>query len=464
MKKYFTAILFFISIIFVYGRDQIPYKFTEIPLTENVNSYTWLIIQRGMKLANENNSDAILINMNTYGGEVVYADSIRSKLLNSEKPVYVFINNNAASAGALISIACDKIFMKPGATIGASTVVSGTGKAAPDKYQSYMRAMMRSTAESHGKDTIITGKDTIFKWKRNPSIAEAMVDQDIYIKGITDSGKVLTFTAEEALNKNFCDAIVKDIPQLINKELKINNYVIEQYKPSGAEKVKGKLMSSVFRSILIIIIIAGIYFELQSPGIGFPTIISILAAVLYFAPLLVEGVAQYWEIIVFVIGIILMLLEIFVIPGFGVAGISGILCIIIGLTFGLVDNADFSFSAAGLNYIEGPFLLVLGSIIIAVILSLWLTSKIGKGKGLFRNIALNADQKNSEGYIGVPKKYFDMIGKEGVAITMLRPSGKIEVEGSIYDAVAYPGYIDEGKKIKVTKYESGQLYVTELRE
>ena len=129
--------------------------------------------------------------MNTYGGEVVYADSIRTRILNTETPVCVFINNNAASAGALICIACDKIFMRSGAVIGASTVVDQSGEVAPDKYQSYMRGIIRATAEAQGKDTLIADGDTMYVWKRDPAIAEAMVDPDVEIPGVIEKGKYL---------------------------------------------------------------------------------------------------------------------------------------------------------------------------------------------------------------------------------------------------------------------------------
>ena len=125
----------------------------------------------------------ILIHMNTYGGMVNIADSIRTKILNSSIPVMVFIDNQAISAGSLISIACDSIYIRPGGSIGAATVVNQTGEAVPDKYQSFMRSTMRATAEAHGKDTIIEGNDTIIRWHRDPKIAEAMVDPVLKVEG-----------------------------------------------------------------------------------------------------------------------------------------------------------------------------------------------------------------------------------------------------------------------------------------
>jgi len=187
-------------------------------MKENVAPALWRKTQKAFEMAKSENADMLIIHMNTYGGMVVSADSIRTKILNSEIPVYVFIDNNAASAGALISVACDKIYMRPGANIGAATVVNQTGEQMPDKYQSYMRSTMRATAEAQGKDTIINGIDTTYKWKRDPAIAEAMVDADLYVEGVSDTGKVVTFTTNEAVKHGFCDGTAESIQEIIDKE------------------------------------------------------------------------------------------------------------------------------------------------------------------------------------------------------------------------------------------------------
>ncbi len=321
--------------------------------------------------------------MNTYGGEVIFADSIRTKIINSPFPVYVFIDNNAASAGALISIACDKIYMRKGANIGAATVVNQTGEQMPDKYQSYMRSMIRSTAESQGKDTIINGNDTTYKWKRDPKIAEAMVDDRVAIPGIIDSGKVLTFTTEEAIKYGFCDGVAKTLDELVQKEIGNANYEIISYEPTLMDKLMGFLTGTMLRGILIMVIIGGIYFELQTPGIGFPSIAAIGAALLYFAPLYLDGLAANWEILIFVVGIILIALEVFVIPGFGVAGISGIILVFTGLVLSLLGNDDFNFDSVPSENINKAVITVLSSLIASALLIIYLSSKIGT-KGLLK--------------------------------------------------------------------------------
>src|SRR5690606_8512896 len=184
---------------------------------QEITKATWRQTVQAFEAADSLKADVFLIHMNTYGGTVLDADSIRTKILQSPIPVYVFIDNNAASAGALISIACDSIYMRPGGSIGAATVVNQTGSALPDKYQSYMRSTMRATAEAHGKDTIITANDTIFKWRRDPRIAEAMVDPRVFIEGIIDTGKVLTFTPTEAIENGYCEGTAENIQEVLQK-------------------------------------------------------------------------------------------------------------------------------------------------------------------------------------------------------------------------------------------------------
>lgn len=459
MKHFILTTLFLIVINSISSslnaETKIIYK---IDIKKEIGSATWLYTQKGFEEAHEKNADIILIHMNTYGGEVLYADSIRTKILNEQLPVYVFIDNNAASAGALISIACDKIFMRPGGSFGAATVVNQTGEQMPDKYQSYMRATMRATAEAHGQDTIINGNDTIYKWKRDPMIAEAMVDERTVVPNLIDSGKTLTFTPQEAQKYNYCDGIVSSIDELITDKLNIESYDLVVFKPTPIDEIRGFLMSTIIQGILIMLIIGGIYFELQTPGIGFPSIVAIAAALLYFAPLYIEGLAANWEILLFIIGLILVALEIFVIPGFGIVGILGIIFVIGGLTLSLLENVDFDFRPVQEGKIGKALLTVTAGISFGFALVIYLSSRIG-AKGLFRGIALNTNLEKDAGYIGVSMEQKALVGMEGKASTDLRPSGKVFIDGEVYDAVAEIGFIPKNTVVKVVKYEMGQLYV-----
>lgn len=410
-------------------------------MKQEIGPAAWRLTQKAFEGAKKSKASVMLIRMNTYGGMVDYADSIRTKLLNSPIKTIVYIDNNAASAGALIAIACDEIYMKRGASIGAASVVNPQGEIMPEKYQSYMRGLMRSTAEAKG---------------RNPKIAEAFVDPDVVIPNVIEKGKVLTLTSKEAIKVGFCKAEVTSIEEVLKAE-NITNYELQNHVVSAADRIIGFLMSPAISGLLILLIIGGIYFEMQSPGIGFALLVSIVAALLYFAPLYVEGLAANWEIALFIIGLVLLALEVFVIPGFGVAGILGILFVIAGLALSLVMNDFFDFTITGSERLSSAFVLVLGSMILSIVLSVIFGRSLLKSAA-FQRLVLQDEQRSGMGYVSGRQK-LDLLKKTGVASTDMRPSGKIEIDGTFYDAVALDGFIEKGKEVTIEKQENYNVFV-----
>lgn len=419
-----------------------PLKVYIFDMKEMIAPPVWRTTQQAFEKAGEMNADLIIIHMNTYGGMVDAADSIRTKLINSNIPVYVFIDNNAASAGALISIACDSIYMAAGANIGAATVVNQSGEVVPDKFQSYMRSMMRSTAEAKGRD---------------PEIAQAMVDPKIYIEGIIDTGQVLTFTTSEAIKHGFCEGEADNIEEVL-KLAGHTDYTIVKHELNAMDKVINFLITPAVSGILIMLIIGGLYFELQTPGVGFPLGASIVAALLYFAPLYLEGMASNWEIIIFVIGVILLLVEIFAIPGFGVTGILGVLFIITGLTLAMVESIGDTTFNVDMAELTRAFFTVIIAMFLAIAGSIYLSKRLFDTNG-FAHLSLETTQQKSKGFTTASANYSIMIGKKGHARSILRPSGKVIIDDEIYDATATSGYIEEGEPIEVVSYQTGQLFV-----
>ena len=401
------------------------------------NRYTKLLIDE----AKNGNYDIVIIEMDTYGGAVNDADDIRTRILDFEKPIYVWINKDAASAGALISIACDSIYMSSGASIGAATVVTGDGAQAPDKYQSYMRSIMRSTAEAKG---------------RNPQIAEAMVDEDIKVDSISQEGKVITFSTKEAIEYGFCDAELNSVDEIMQRQ-RIENYEITKFELGSAENIISIFLNPIISSILILLIMGGLYFELQTPGVGFPIIASIIALILYLTPYYLNGVAENWEIVLFFLGIILIIVEVFVIPGFGIFGVSGLIISISSLILIMLNNDMFDFTFVVSRDIMNASLSVLISVFAFGILILFGGLKFTDSKA-FKNISLDETQDTSMGYIS--NKYPDsLVGKIGKAFTVLRPSGKIIIDEEIYDATSLSGFIEKNSKVKVVNNEGGSLKV-----
>ena len=428
----------------VLGQESDAIKVLHLKINDVIDPRTNRYSELGLERAEEIDADYVILELDTYGGALNDADDIRTRILNFDRPIYAFINKDAASAGALISIACDSIYMAEGSSIGAATVVTQDGAAAPDKYQSYMRSIMRSTAEAKGRD---------------PRMAEAMVDQDIDLDSIATEGKILTLSTTEAIKYGFCEAEVSNIDDIMQRA-GVDSYEVETFDLGATEKIISIFLNPFVSGILILIIIGGIYFELQTPGVGFPILASIVAIILYFVPNYLNGLAENWEIIMFLVGIILIALEVFVIPGFGVAGILGLICTVGSLILVMLNNDFFDFSFVGGEQIFISVATVLAGFIGAIIVMFFGGAKI-VNSSLFKRIALQEVQNRDEGFTSTVYKQKSMIGKTGKTYTRLRPSGKVEIEGEIYDAFTRGNFIDEGIGITVVSDEGTSLKVKE---
>lgn len=433
---------------FSFQQDSLSFtkqKVFTFKIDDNIDPRMNRKVRLALEDAQKQDADMIVIEMDTYGGAVNDADDIRTMILETKVPIHVWINKDAASAGALISIACDSIYMAPGSSIGAATVVmGGGGDAAPDKYQSYMRSMMRSTAEAKGRD---------------PKIAEAMVDQNLEIEGVSEKGTVITFSVSEAIANGFCEGQVNSVAEVVEKQ-GVEDFEIIEYETAGVEKVIAIFLNPAVSGFLILIIFAGIYFEIQTPGVGFPLAASVTAMILYFIPYYLIGLAQNWEIAVFVVGCILLLVEIFVIPGFGVFGILGILGILTGLTLGMVPNDAFDFTFVPSGDLFVALLTVILAAIAAISLIFIFAPKVNQWKA-FSSISLANTQQRTEGYTST--SYADsLLDKEGITHTRLMPSGKIIIEDEVYDAYSRGEFIDKGENIKVISTEGTSLKVKKV--
>jgi membrane-bound serine protease (ClpP class) len=309
-----------------------------------------------------------------------------------------------------------------------------------------MRSIMRSTAEENGRD---------------PQIAEAMVDESLEVDSISPAGQVITFSTSEAIKYGYCEAQVRSIDQILTERLGIENYEIEAFGLGTTEKIIALFLNPFVSGILILIIIGGIYFELQTPGVGFPILASLIALVLYFIPYYLNGLAENWEILAFFVGILLLGLEIFVIPGFGIAGILGLIFTLGSLILAMLNNDWFDFSYVPFNDIfiatTTALLGLLGSIIVMFIGGVRLTNT-----KFFKKIALQDTLSKTEGYTS-NFKASSFIGKKGTSYTVLRPSGKVLIEDELYDAYARSGYIEQDKPIDVLRDEGTSLRVKEVK-
>lgn len=414
-----------------------------IKIRQEIDAQMSHFVALGLEAATMDSADYILIDMDTYGGALTDADLIRIALLEYPKPVYVFINKNAASAGALISIACDSIFMAPGSNIGSATVVDGEGKPAPDKYQSYMRSMMRSTAETNHRD---------------PEIAAGMVGTVVGTDSIT-IGKVTAFTTSEAIRNGYCEAEIHSMHELLDR-LNLSKASITTFELSTTDEIINLFMNPALRGLLLLLIIGGIYFELQTPGIGFPLIAAIMGLALYFVPSYLNGLAENWEILIFFIGAALLILEITVIPGFGVAGLSGLILIVASLILAALNNNvfDFTFVPEGDIYITSAT--VLASFTAGTVLVFLAGNQFMKS-ALFNKISLQETFEASKGFTSNFNTE-SFTGRQGTSYSVLRPSGKIMIGGSIYDAYTRGEYVEANKPVEVIEHVGSSLKVKEI--
>ena len=437
MKRILTVITMLSLAVCAFAGDSLA-VFYRIRLDMDIDKAAQRKVVTGLQKAMEADADVVLLDLDTYGGAVDAADSIRSAILRYEKPVVAYVNMQAASAGALISIACDSIYMKTGSSIGAATVVDQSGNVMPDKYQSFMRGMMRSTAQAKG---------------RNPEIAEAMVD----------TAGVLSLTPEEAVKVGYCEGIYENEVEVAEAVSGDKEFVIKNMDDdmTWVDRLIQLLLNPLLQSIFMMMIIGGIFVEIRTPGIGLPLVTAIVGALLYFAPGYVGHLVEHWEILMFVVGLILIGLEIFVIPGFGVCGISGIVIVVISLALAMVDNVEFH-RWDGTFSLE-PVLMPLGIVIIssaaAVFGSVWLVRKLYPTR-TFDHIALRQEMKASEGFTGVVSGLETLVGETVEVFSDMRPSGKVKTsDGRILEAtLKFGGFASKGQTLKVLSAEQGRLY------
>ncbi len=422
-------------VVFVYNLDS------------EIDAAAWRHTRRALESAERMSPapDLFLLKINTYGGAVDMADSIRTALLRCPIPTAAFVDHNAASAGALIVLACDSAFMAPGSSLGAATVVNGEGEPMPPKYQNYWSSVMRSTAAGHGK--YVPEGDSVPRWRRDPDLAADMVTPT----------KALAYTTQEAVEAGLVDGVAADVPDVIER-LGIHDARIEYFKPDPTDTFMGFLASAAVRAVLVMLILGGIYMEMHTPGLGFAAAVACVAAVLYFLPMIVAGTLALWVVITFIIGIVLLALEIFVIPGFGIAGVAGFMAILASLIGALLHYSDLGLTA---HDFMRPLGIIAGGTVGAGLLVWLLTSRIGP-KRLQKATSLTHEQTVSDGYIGVDMDPAQYVGRTGVATTPLRPAGKVRVGGTVFDATSTGEFIDATAPVKIVRYEAAQLYVEPL--
>lgn len=398
-------------------------------------------VQRVIDTATAEGAAAVILDINTFGGRVDAAVQIRDTLLNSKVPTIAFINKRAISAGALISLAAEKIVMGKGGTIGAATPVQmgqpgAASQPVEEKTVSYVRKEFRATAESRNRPLLI---------------AEAMVDADVVIAGVTSKGKLLTLTTEESIRLKVADYRADNLQEVL-KVTGLEGAEIRQASANWAENVLRFLTHPIISSLLITIAMVGILIELRTPGLGFPGAIGVGSLGLFLWGHWIVKLAGWEELLIAAAGVLLLAIELVFIPGFGVAGVAGILAILAGLAMSMVGPGD-----------TPQFILITtGRVVVSIALALLATlvfmrflPRLPFGKKLILDTALTAGQ----GFESAPVSDHALLGKTGQATTPLHPAGIAEIEGERVDVVSDGELINAGEPIRVMRVDGNRVVV-----
>lgn len=398
-------------------------------------------------LEEAHNADAVILEVNTLGGLVDAAIQIRDALLNTETPTIAFINKRAISAGALISLATTHIVMAPGATIGAATPVQldmiGEANPVNEKYVSYFRSEMRATAEKTG---------------RRGDIAEAMVDADYEIEGISPKGKLLTLTTQEALKYEIAEYETSTFKEVMEKYHLTGAEVIES-PINWAERLVRVLTNPLVSSLLMMIGFLGLFIEFKTPGFGMGGTVGLICLGLFFWGHFLVRLAGWEELILFAAGVVLLLVEILIIPGFGIVGILGILAILTSLALSMVGRFElltFQDVQSALSKVTAA---LIGSIIMTIVLF-----KFFPRTSLGKQVILKETEERGQGYVAQGLDQHHLVGLIGTTLTPLHPSGTILLEDRRYDVVSEGEFIDKQTRVKILEVEGARIVVRKVEE
>ena len=412
------------------AKDKIVYQ---VPIQETVEKGLAAFLQRSLSIAEENNADLVIFEVNTPGGAIDAAGEIAKLLSNSSVKTVAYVNNRALSAGAYISLSADEIYMVPSATMGSAAVIDSSGNAAGKKAESYWLAAMKTAAEQNGRD---------------PIYAQAMADENIDLpKYGAEKGKLLTFTADQAKKTGYSEGTVSGEAELYSI-LGVEDADIRTIEESFPEKLARFLTNPFVIPILLTIAAIGIVVELFSPGFGIPGFIGITGLVLFFYGHLVAGITGYESLALFILGVILVLLEFFL-PG-GIIGVLGFSAIIGSLFLASEDPVHMTIS-------------LLIAITASILVSILFVKVLGKKMNFFRKMILTDATKTEQGYVSSPNR-LELVGVEGKAMTDLRPSGTALIKDERVDVVTEGSFISKGTTIKVVKAEGSRIVVRQIPE
>ena len=467
--KYMKRIIFYFCIAFGISLANTVYH---IPIEGTIDLGLPPFIERSIAEAEENNAKAIIFEVNTFGGRVDAATQIKDAILDSKVPTVAFINKRAISAGALISLSCEKVFMAGGATIGATTAVDMQGNKASEKVISYMREEMAATAEKRGRDKYIARgmvdeelefpNKVIKEFINDGEVVDTIKTKVYYlvIDGDTvtvddiegrKQGNLITLTTEQSLKYKIADASIENFEAVLDT-LGFSNLVVNKTTENWSENFVRFLTNPVVASLLTTFGFLGILFELQSPGWGIPGSIGLICLILSLSASYIAELATMSDLLVVLMGMLFLMLEAFVFPGFGLAGVAGIVFILWGLYLLLLPDVPVGeevLSQASNGLIIG----IIGGLVGLVLLFRAMT----KTK-FWRDLTSPDIQKKEDGYVA-SFGWEKLVGEEALTETDLHPSGWINVGKERVFALSEGNFIDKNEKVVILSVDGNRVVV-----
>lgn len=425
MKKLIAA-LCLIGILFFPGlTGAAEEQVLSVPIKGEINRAMVKYVEDGISYARETGKQGIIFEIDTYGGLVTSAEEIKNLIINAGIPTVSYVNTKAESAGVLIAISSEKTVMNVNSTIGSAEPIPNT-----EKNLSFWRGLLRDTAEYR---------------KKNPTVIEAMADSAYAVEGVTKKGQLVNLTAKESLDLGVADKIVSDRQEILPFFSK-GTPAVEEFSPSIEVKLATWISNPVVTTTLIVIGMVAAVVEIFTPGFGVGGTLSILAFGIFYIGNILAGYANYFALGLFILGLLLIVVEIFV-PGFGLPGISGIIAVVFGLILAM-ESLETALTTLAIAMV------ITGLVTVFLI-------KRGLKSPLIEKITLTESAEGKHGFYS--SKIPDVsVGELGIAVSDLKPSGYISVDGTRYDALSEDGYIEKSRTVRIVRIEGSKIFVRRI--
>jgi membrane-bound serine protease (ClpP class) len=401
-----------------------------VPVTGTVEMGLAPFVSRALEEAATAGASAVVLDIDTPGGRIDAAWEIIDAVRDASLPVYAYVNRRALSAGAMIALSADRLYMRPGSTIGAATPVVGEGQRASEKMVSAMRSEFRALAEERGFD---------------PAIAEAMVDENVAVEGISEAGRLLTLTTTEAVALGVANAEVEDWPALV-ASVGLGGSPVREVSPNWAERIVRLLTNPMLAPLLLSLGFMGLIIEIKTPTFGLAGAVGLLCLTAFFGARFIVHLAGMEEMILLAVGAGLIGIEVFVIPGFGVAGMAGGVVVLTALTLSMLGSYPTVAEVISALGIIAVSILVIGVVAFAVLRHLPFSRAMS-------GVLLDRATTQEAGYLSAPDRA-ELEGRIGTALTDLRPSGTVAIDGERIDVVTEGPWVEKGDAVVILRAES----------